>query len=189
MNAAPMIAVSGFGRCGSSMLMQMLHAGGVPCTGRAPAFEDNAVVYAVTPEYVAEHAGHAVKVLDPQRVGLPGNVRVIWMDRDVNEQARSLIKFTELLHGVRYSRDARRSLPASLRRDRIAAMRVIGQRPLMAMRFESVLRMPISAACRLRDFVAPLQFDPLAAAAQVRQRDSECAPGLDLELSLMSGVA
>ena len=189
MNAAPMIAVSGFGRCGSSMLMQMLHAGGVPCTGRAPAFEDNAVACAVTPEYVAEHAGHAVKVLDPQRVGLPGFVRVIWMDRDTDEQARSIAKFTELVHGVRYSREMRRSLPASLRRDRIAAMRVIGQRSVMNLRFEYVLANPLAAAVLLRAFVAPLPLDIYPAAAQVRQRDSECAPGLDLELSLMSGVA
>ena len=188
MNAAPMIAVSGFGRCGSSMLMQMLHAGGVPCTGRAPAFEDNAVGCAVTPEYVAEHAGHAVKVLDPQRVGLPGNVRVIWMDRNTDEQARSIAKFTELVHGVRYSREMRRSLLASLRRDRIAAMRVIGQRPVMTLRFEEVLLAPLAAALLLRAFVAPLPLNIDAAAAQVRSRSSACAPGLEMELSLMGGA-
>lgn len=33
------IIVSGFGRCGSSLMMQMLHAGGLSTTGRAPHFE------------------------------------------------------------------------------------------------------------------------------------------------------
>ena len=35
----PCIIVSGLGRCGSSLVMQMLHAGGVECLGAPPAFE------------------------------------------------------------------------------------------------------------------------------------------------------
>ena len=68
-------------------------------------------------------------------------------------------------------------------------MRVIGKRPLMTLQFESVLRAPFHAANQLRDFVAPLPFDAAAAASQVRQRSSDCAPGLEMELSLMSEVA
>lgn len=39
MSDKPTIFVSGLGRCGSSMTMQMLDAAGIPCIGDYPAYE------------------------------------------------------------------------------------------------------------------------------------------------------
>ena len=39
----PTVFVCGHGRCGSSMVMQMLDAGGFPCFGEYPAYEPEEV--------------------------------------------------------------------------------------------------------------------------------------------------
>ena len=180
------IVVAGLGRCGSSMLMQMLHLGGVPCVGDWPAFEDPRARHVVTREFVQACAGQAVKVLDPHRTGLPGNVRVVWLDRDRQQQAESHAKFLRLLTGVNPPREQRRKLPGALLRDTHAAMALIGSRPLIRLRFEEVLRHPLKAAELLAGFVG-VPMDCGRAAGAVRARGPECAPGLDMELALMDG--
>jgi len=181
----PTIIVAGLGRCGTSMLMQMLHRGGVACVGEWPAFEVPEVRERVTPAFIEASRGKAVKVLDPHRVGLPGDVRVIWLDRDHRQQARSHAKFLETMTGMRYDRAGRRALAASLVRDTHAAMGVIGSRPVMRMRFEQVLADPRMAAVWLGEFTRAPGFDVGAAARAVRPRGPECAPDLAMEMMLM----
>jgi hypothetical protein len=41
MMSAPVIVVAGLGRCGTSLVMQMLAAAGLPCVGSFPDFEDD----------------------------------------------------------------------------------------------------------------------------------------------------
>lgn len=173
------IVVSGFGRCGSSLVMQMLAAGGVMCLGRYPAYEDRAMV----------KPGQAVKILDPhstlpQPYPIPPGARVIWLDRDPSEQARSLVKFTAMVVGVSYNRDQRRALAVQLRDDRGLAMRAIGSRPLLVLSFDALLAFPTACARKLAEFVGG-SFDIDAAARQGRARSPECAVGMDMELALM----
>ncbi len=180
--------VSGLGRCGTSMLMQMLHRGGMPCVGPWPSFEVNEARAALAPAFVAANAGKAIKVLDPQRIGLPADVRVVWLDRDHRQQAKSHAKFLQILSGAHYDRAGRRALAASLARDTSAALRLIGSRPLLRMRFEEVLSDPRHAAFQLRSFIGDGDFDIDAAALAVRRRSAACAPGLDMEVSLMEAA-
>lgn len=182
------IIVAGLGRCGSSMLMQLLHSGGVPCVGEWPSFEDSRVRERVAPSFVAGCAGRALKVLDPQRVGLPGDVRVIWLDRDHRQQAKSHAKFLAAMTGHQYDRAGRRALVGSLVRDTHAAMATIGSRPLVRLRFEEVLQNPLTTAFSLSQFIG-VAMDIDAAARAVKVRSPECAPGLDMELSLMGAAA
>lgn len=181
------LIVAGLGRCGSSMLMQMLSRGGVPCVGEWPAFEPEEA-NAPTPAFIAASAGKAVKILDPQRVGLPGDVRVIWLDRDHGEQAKSHAKFLRMLMGFHVDRDGRRKLAASMVRDTHAALALIGSRPVMRLRFEEVLTSPRGTALLLGEFARNPGFDVDAAAAAVHQRSPACAPGLDMELALIGGA-
>lgn len=170
--------------------MQMLAAGGVECVGRAPAFEDVRVKTAVQPADIASWAGKAVKILDPQRVGLPGDVRVIWLDRSPGEQTRSMMKFIEALTGpVDSSREVRRVMARKMTADRAVAMRVIGSRPLLVLTFERLVTWPLEEAVKLRDFLGRESFDVYAAAAVVRRRSVMCEPGLEIELAAMRGVA
>lgn len=174
---AQSIAVCGLGRCGSSLVMQMLAAGGVPCTGRFPAFEGRQV------------AGHAFKVLDPQspHVTMPEWANtVIWIDRNPNEQAKSHVKFTALVADQPYSREARRKLPESLKRDRSAAMAMLAwwHHNLLVLSFEDVLADPFGYAVRIGSFVQG-PFDTEAAQLAVVRRPAGCRPDLALEFALM----
>lgn len=178
--------VAGLGRCGTSLVMQMLHRGGMPCAGDWPSFEVREVAAKVKPEFIAANAGRAVKVLDPQRVGLPGDVRVIWLDRDHREQAKSHAKFMRLLTGHVYDRAGRRALEGQFVRDTRAAMDLIGSRPVMRLRFEDVLRFPLIYAQLMGQFVRREDFDAEAAARAVVRRGPACLPGMDMETTLIA---
>ncbi|HWH74574.1 MAG TPA: hypothetical protein VNV16_09985, partial [Methylibium sp.] len=65
------------------------------------------------------------------------------------------------------------------------ALRLIGNRPLLRMRFEDVLRDPLTAAIKLQRFIGVEEFDVAAAALAVRHRSAACASGLDMEIALM----
>lgn len=174
------IVVSGFGRCGSSLVMQMLAAGGVPCIGDYPAFEGRDAV----------QPGQAVKILDPHRPDpipyeIPAGARVIWVERDAHEQIASHDKFLRALTGLGYDRASRRRAVASIAKDRAAGMRAIAGRPLLVLRFEDVLAHPEHEALRIGLFVG-VPFDSQRAARQVLHRGPRCEPDMAIELRLMA---
>jgi len=186
----PTLVVAGLGRCGASMVMQMLHRGGFPCVGAWPAFEVHAARERLSAEFVSSCAGEALKVLDPHRVGLPGSVRVIWMDRNLGEQARSQIKFASFMHsGMRGDRDARRRLALALERDTALALEAIGQRPLIRLSFEEVLEKPRTAALLLAEFAGMPDFDVEAAVRAIRSRAPACERWPDHEMSLLDAIS
>lgn len=155
--------------------MQMLSAGGIPCSGRRPAFESACVI-----------DGYATKILDPQSphsFPIPADARAIWLDRDLREQARSHMKFLGSIVGIPADRSVRRKFESSMRRDRPEAMAVIGRRPLLTLRFESLLFDPAAAAASIGEFVG-VPFDQQAAARVVLPRSGECRPDMSIELML-----
>ena len=190
MNPAPTIGVCGFGRCGSTMLMQMLAAGGIPmapgsdpASGELPldAFE------ALRHGDPADIAGTAVKLLDlPLRSPLPTAAawRFVWLDRDPVEQARSHIKLLALVDPDIAARTAQpwafRDLVASYGRDRpriLGILRSVG--PTVVLRYEQVLANPRRAVRHLRA-LAP-DIDGIDAAQVVHRRDGRCRPDLATE--------
>lgn len=192
------ILVCGFGRCGSSLTMQLLEAGGVPCFGRAPFFEpDELGIERDLQKLVPQLNGKAAKVLGPQRCEWPqrDDYKVIWLDRDPHEQAKSQIKW--LKHWA-YSMTRRREvlLPAtkerieeraaSIAQDREACMDLfpkIGAAVCM-LRFEQLLSEPATQSERIAGFLGlPLDVDAMAKVVQ--RRPSECAPSLNMEISLI----
>lgn len=189
------IIVAGFGRCGTSMLMQMLAAGGVPCLGRAPAFEDPRTQHVPPPFFWERDAnGKAVKLLDPQRLGsqaLPlvdAPARIIWLNRNPVEQAKSHAKFLRVMTGVSYTREQRRQLERNLLADRSVVRRLLAGRRVLIMWFESVLKSPQGAAQEIAQFIDhPFNAGP--AAQQVRQRGAACLPDLSLELDLIQAMS
>lgn len=133
----PVNVVAGLGRCGTSLVMQMLDAAGLPVVvGEGPpAYEDNMQLGLVRDSrahrtactWLAGLGGKFVKLLDPQRMKLPHDVRynVLWLDRDYQEQARSQAKFLERVEGIdKLSESHIRALQRQLPKDRLAAGRV-----------------------------------------------------------------
>lgn len=186
----PTILVAGLGRCGSSLVMQMLAAAGVPTVGAFPSFEINdELELRLNPvAWRSLVSGKAVKVLDAQRVLPPAehlDRRMILLTRHPGEQAKSALK----LIGARRDRQAKRAMEAGMRRDTrtvSAAMGRIGR--FLNLPFENIIHDPRGAAeaiaRELQPYPRPLDVDAMARC--VRRRPATCLPYL-LELELLHG--
>jgi hypothetical protein len=191
----PVILVEGFGRCGSSMVMQMLDAGGIAIIGKAPGYEDRRVlspVFSTRAAFYGTCTGKAVKCLDPHHFPPPPelNAVVIWLDRNTGEQAKSTIKFMNFLMPgcVIDCRSSRRKLAASYSQDRAPAQKsgLARTSPLKEIRFEEIITDPIGAAIEIADFLEPsfgsLDYEKMASV--VIPRTTNCHHDL-LEIALI----
>lgn len=187
-----MLIVAGLGRCGSSLTMQMLDAGGVPVVGRFPAYEPPEAHFAsVRMHWLAQQEGRAVKVLDPELVREPFSSVpriVIWLGRDLTQQSRSIAKFSAMLMGLPWKASQVRRLAAALKRDYPLARKALGLPDVvhLDMSFEELISQPLAAAARMAEFLKPHGFtlDERGAAAVVRVRGTACLDGL-LEAELL----
>ena len=127
-----LIIVTGLGRCGSSLAMQMLRAGGVPCLGEWPAFEEpQAEGMKIEPH----HAGHAVKVIDPLRRELSSleisralPIRWVCLRRRPLDQARSMAKLLAVTMGAPPAGARQlRKVSESVRRDHLELRRALAR--------------------------------------------------------------
>jgi len=179
--------VTGLGRCGTTMVMQMLDAGGVPVAGPPPSYEDRHLRPAYTDvQWLYRREGHVLKWTDPTATFVPAvhHGPIVWMDRDPEQQARSQLKLLSLGgHGPGFSRRERRAWVASVRADRTRGLAMARRRgDVKILRFEDVLRDPAGAADALaRAFDAFGHLDVHRAAAMVESRTPDCAPDLRKE--------
>lgn len=160
--------ICGLGRCGTSLVMQMLDAAGLRCPGNHPAFESSQwALY----DYTLDLSQYdAVKWLDPQIASgsdlpeLPRH-RAIFLTRDHREQAKSHHKFMAWSAGETSSRKQRRATEASLRRDEPRALRLVRSRAngVLVMTFEALLSDPRKHAETLSAFCGGLDAGSMAA--------------------------
>lgn len=178
--------VCGFGRCGSSLTMQMLQAGGAPVAGRFPAFElDEMRQIPISNDWLRSLGSVAVKVLDPQRcLAKPFVARIIWLTRDHKQQAKSQVKFMRMLAGVPIKTGAWKVLARSYVNDQAKAIRLFHGLPMLRLSFEKIINHPLDAAKELTAFFPDLSVE--AASKAVLKRSPECAPGLDIEMALVA---
>lgn len=179
--------VTGHGRCGSSVVMQMLQAGGVSVTGGYPAFED------VSYQGRALKDGKAWKCLDiqvPQLAPQRGYYRWIVCTRDNEEQAKSQVKFAQFF-GMPMNDDPNTlsKLIGSYKRDTPKMLEVIHQwgGPVLHLEFEMILAEPQKVASALEKFGFE-NFNVQKAASVVRKRSSNCYEGM-LEVELYNSAA
>jgi len=189
----PVLTVCGFGRCGSSLVMQMLAAGGIATTGDYPAFEDDRMNFtAFDLRWLAEQRGRAVKILDPHKVPEFKSVPhiAIWIDRDPREQAKSHAKFVAAVMGIDVSREHRKAIANSFRQERREAMLCASADPARLYRttFEQIVEAPAAVLTVLIPWLAAFGFhlDFDAARAVVRRRSRKCLPYM-LEAMLIEG--
>lgn len=196
MTKRPLILVAGMGRCGTSLMMQMLAAGGVDCIGKFPDYEHaNMTVSGLDQAWLNSLLDCAVKTIDPATVGLrrPSNSVVIWLDRDADEQARSQLKFLRAAGmPVRISRINVRSQASGIRRDRTRQRKPM--RPdygaMLDLRFETLVTASEWSASRVAGFLEPHGYtlDVEAMRLQVRERPPTCLPNMLEEELVLSGA-
>lgn len=178
------IVVAGAPRCGSSLLMRMLYLGGVDVVadmGRQ-SFEDSRVQPGTLPSaFLDTCRGRALKVLDPHRNQLPRGFayRLIWISRDVRQQAQAAIKFARWVGcGIPDDARTRAAFARSIAHDR-ELFRRRDQPHLHLTRldltFEGILADPVGTSLALAAWLdRPLDIAAMAAA--VMARSPLCSP-------------
>ncbi len=176
------IVVAGHGRCGSSLVMQMLDKGGIITTGEYPAFEDEK--YQGTGEKLP--IGKAVKIIDPHEFMPPsGNIRWIWLDRDHKQQAKSTVKFMKAMTGFSLDGNAWKTIAASYSNDTKKCMEIIKNTggKLLRLSFEDILESPIRQARKIENFIQG--FDAVKGSQVVIKRNPKNFDGM-LEIQLVN---
>lgn len=183
----PVTIVTGMGRCGSSLVMAMLAAGGMPVLGNAPDYEDDACGARDIPaELLEANRGRAVKILAAHHHTFPPvmDARIITLRRDATQQARSQMKLLwHMNRGPAPNRAGVRAVATSIVSDEARCDRIwlLTRLPWMALRFEHILAHPLGAAMQLATFCG-LSVDAVPAmAAVVLMRGPECLPDMSIE--------
>lgn len=173
--------VAGFPRSGSTLMMRMLAAGGIPAYADNDVSMEHADVISGHTAWVHDCHGKAVKVLDAvARMPLMAvPYRVILMRRNHTEQARSFLKFGRWI-GMESDPNDRavvKKVAESFDQDfnRLhAACLDLG--PTRIIDFESVLGDPATSASQVCGFIDIPSLFTTAMAAQVIPRQTECLP-------------
>ena len=198
MDNSAIIAVSGSSRSGSSLMMKLLQAAGIPgLWDMFQSFEHSGMMGLPLGDYAwldgAE--GKCVKLLDitkfPPPVGR--SYRVIYMTRNVHEQALSQVKFLAYMGVIPRSETANRALvrkmAASIKHDRgrdLSAWNTKYRAPVLIVSFEDLLALPRRAGvcANITDFLGlkPAVVDRMA--PLIINRSAANYPGL-MEIALM----
>lgn len=183
--------VTGFSRCGTSLMMQMLQAGGYPTfSDHTVSYEtDHALELPENTTWLKQCEGKAVKILEPQSHTPPAGLdyRFLWMRRNAREQAKSQLKFMRLVGGfdMPSSRSQVLAMAAGIKRDTPAALALLrGLGRTMVVEFEELLARPGPVSAAVARYLGA-NMDLARMVATVRRRPPECLPGL-LELQLVA---
>jgi hypothetical protein len=173
-----MIIVAGIARSGLTVTMQMLNAGGFPCFGEYPAFED----YPILQVPWHECKGKAIKLVDSQLYPEPeGDYRIIRLHRDIKEQAKSQKKFMEAMFGTSFGIKTN-IIEKSLVKDYTQIDEWTKKHRTLHLNFERIINTPLKAALDINEFLgADLNLGKMSEV--VRKRSPRCYPTL-LELEL-----
>jgi hypothetical protein len=182
------ILVVGFGRCGSSLCMQMLNAAGVDCLGEAPHYEDpRTVIKRLSQNWLYLQDGKAVKVLDFHLTDMDRNNNLFiinTMRESAKDQAKSHIKFLDIMSPKKIdkSRAAVRRLQKTYAKDQKIMERAIQRVTPHSIKlcFENILSNPVDEATKIKEFLG-LDCDPRIMADVVIDRGPEVQPGLEIE--------
>lgn len=199
-HAEPIVAVCGLNRCGTSLVMQMLAAGGVEPSTQAstfPAFEDGRWPRLLTAgadySWFGAESGRAFKMLDPHLVpDLPKiasafDFRFIRLTRSPVEQAKSQIKFTRAnFPKLGLPIQAWPRYKKAIEKDEIAItllLRDIAPDTTLATTFEELIFHPWRSASKIAQFLGrTLDVEKMEAARM--ERTAQCAEGL-MEIDLL----
>lgn len=195
----PILLIAGLGRCGTTMVMTMLDAGGFPVTGPRPSYELADRWHLGRPDtaWINAQGGRAVKWIDPMRCLSMRNRLcvppvIILMERNAREQSRSQIKFIETAAG-KLGRRAEKAMQRSIRRDMpIVRANMASTGVTHRVDFEDALENPQWMARKLGRIVDchfGCELDEESAARVVIPRHPSCAPHMAMETIILPSIA
>jgi hypothetical protein len=170
-----LLLVSGLTRCGTSLLMQMLSAGGFPIVGGHmgwPAFEHDVNVGG---KPLPRGTVGALKWLDPHRERPPKAQLSVYLQRDKAEQSRSIGKFLRAI-GVPVDRGFEAASAADLRADEPVAIRALeAVGPVLVATFEDMVTFPMAIVAAIEKRTGQ-SIDVNRAMSAFRARGKACLP-------------
>jgi len=187
--------ISGLPRCGTSLMMQMLAAGGMPVLtdGERRADDDNPRGYyewepikqlPKQPALIDQAEGHAVKCISQLLVALPANrsYRIIFMERPLREVLASQSEMLRRRGTTGPAMDDSallKALEAHLKQVELW-LKSKPEASVLRLNYHEVLHDPLRTSQRLEEFLA-MPLDTKAMAAEVeptlyRQREAENTP-------------
>jgi len=183
----PIVVVSGLGRCGSSLLCQMLHRGGMDPGGTEwshPMYEcREANGLPQHWQWLNYCGGKFVKILNPYhfvpKKGL--NYRIIWLNRDHTQQRKSWSKWGEAvigdLEGTKLGARQIKSLIRKRTKHGLNTVRsLMGKDSVHEIHFEEVLKHPKREAEAIAKYLG-IELDTEAMAQVVFPRGPDCLDG------------
>jgi hypothetical protein len=181
--------ICGFGRCGTSLVMQMLEAGGMPVTGEWPGSE----VVEMDPvemdmDWLARQEGKAVKMVfpDAELPSLPPHLdyRLIWLRRNAEQQAKSQMKLMSQIFRTIDTGQWKVLADAMAKDEPVIIEKLMALGPVAQVSFERLLSRPD----RMAQFIATScgLTDAARMARVVRPRPPECAPDMAIEMRLIA---
>lgn len=187
MNRERIIVVTGFPRCGTTLMMRLLHTRGIPVLAdNHTSFEfDMATRLPKDSAWLESAGGKAVKILEPG-VFIPPRGQPydwIWMSRNPYEQARSNVKFLRQVLRVPADSAYRKKLERCIRQETPGLQKQLAGYPdsrFIEVSFEHLLEDPKRELARVNS-AFDLSVDCEVAAVEVINRSPNCLDGF-LEL-------
>ncbi len=174
------VIVAGITRSGLTMTMQLLDAGGYPCIGTYPMYENEGFLA----DWKDDWKGNAIKLVDTHLlIPQPGEYSVIMLQRNRKEQTKSMIQFLKLSN-MPVTKAQKIHLRKTLDRDYpIIYKWVKQQKEVLHITFEDIINEPVVISSMIAKFVdQPL--NKTAMANRVVKRSTDCHKGL-LELTFL----
>lgn len=201
MTDQPILFVVGLGRCGTTMMMTMLDAGGFPVVGPRPSYEpaERWKPGRFDFDWLAGCGGRAVKWIDPTAYPvaslsrmLPRPPVIILMERKTREQARSQVKLMRA-GGTQLGRMHEKAMERAVLRDAPVLRAQLGEQGrVYRFQFEDVLAEPLAAARDLGSIVGwhfKSAFNTEAARRVVFSRAPACLPNMHMETTILPLLA
>lgn len=181
------VVVTGLGRCGSSMMMQMMVQGGLKLTGEAewPMCEDpRAISLPKESQWLKEIGpGEVVKILNPDHYRIPKWFQccAVWLDRNREEQVKSWVKYGESIR--RQDASVKELTPKQIRSivkfrtgRGVKAVKAVAHGRFVRTSFEDVLANPMAVAEKIQQ-VFGIELDVTKMAQAVIPRSAKCMKG------------
>jgi len=156
----PTIVVTGFPRSGTSAMMTMLGAAGVPLYYDHPvSYEtEKALQLPGEGQWLEECQGCAVKILEPLKFSPPQGLsyKFIWMSRRAPDIATSQARMLKALGNLDLGAKERRDLANSFMADKGPSLRLLESYPssqLLEIRFSDLIKAPQKTAFRIAEFL------------------------------------
>jgi len=192
-NDNQIVIVSGLGRCGSSLTMQMLNAGGFSCLGKFPIFEhNNFAIESQKPLWLSQQQNIAAKILLPNLFKFKkANYTFIWLNRNPLDNAKSTAKFG-LYNSIIDKSISREKLAKSIfklykqhKQQTQTNLNYISKHgKVSVLSFEDLIIYPKESAIKLCKIIG-LELDINAMVETVQFRSVACLADMELELNLM----